>query len=45
MDYNYDNDAIEITGETYNTDFDDIAFEPEKVADESDSELAERFGY
>lgn len=45
MAYNDEVDAIEINGETYTTDFDDIAFEPEKVADESDPELAERFGY
>ena len=40
----YDPDGVEINSELYNTDYDEVAFEPEQVSDE-DNEMADKFGY
>lgn len=39
-----DNNSIEIYAETFNQDFDDVAFEPESI-DDSDEEAANIYGY
>ena len=36
---------IEILGETFNKDFDDIAYEPEIISGDNDEEAAEFFGF
>lgn len=40
----YDPDGVEINSELYNTDYDEVGFEPEQVSDE-DNEMADKFGY
>ena len=40
----YVDDSIEIHGETFDTDFDDVGFEPE-VVDDSDNDAADMFDY
>ena len=37
--------TIEILGETFNKDFDDIAYEPEVISGDNDEEAAEFFGF
>lgn len=39
-----DKNSIEIYAETFNQDFDDVAFEPESI-DDSDEEAANIYGY
>lgn len=41
---NYDPDGVEINSELYDTDYDEVDFEPEQVSDE-DNEMADKFGY
>lgn len=43
MDNIYDNNNIDIYSETFDTDFDEIGWDPE-IIDDSDSESEELFG-
>lgn len=40
----YDPDGVEINSELYDTDYDEVSFEPEQVSDEN-NEMADKFGY
>lgn len=40
-----DDDAIDIAIETFDEDFDDAGWQPEVVNDDSNEELANKFGY
>lgn len=40
----YDPDGVEINSELYDTDYDEVGFEPEQVYDE-DNEMADKLGY
>lgn len=42
--YEEQENSIEILGETFNKDFDDIAYEPEVISGDNDEEAAEFFG-
>ena len=42
--YEKQENSIEILGETFNQDFDDIAYEPEVISGDNDEEAAEFFG-
>lgn len=42
--YEEQENSIEILGETFNKDFDDIAYEPEIISGDNDEEAAEFFG-
>lgn len=44
IDFIYGEDSMDIHGETFDTDFDEVGWEPEEV-DDSDEEAAELFGY
>lgn len=44
LDSIYSNNTIDINDKAFNTDFDNIEWEP-KVEDDSDSEAAELYGY
>lgn len=43
--YEEQENSIEILGETFNKDFDDIAYEPEIISGDNDEEAAEFFGF
>lgn len=43
--YEEQENSIEILGETFNKDFDDIAYEPEVISGDNDEEAAEFFGF
>lgn len=43
--YKEQENSIEILGETFNKDFDDIAYEPEVISGDNDEEAAEFFGF
>lgn len=43
LDYIYGDDTIDIHGETFDKDFDDVGWEPE-VVDDSNEEAAELYG-
>ena len=43
--YKEQENSIEILGETFNQDFDDIAYEPEVISGDNDEEAAEFFGF
>lgn len=43
LDYIYGDDTIDIHGETFDKDFDDVGWGPE-VVDDSDEEAAELYG-
>lgn len=43
LNYIYGDDTIDIHGETFDKDFDDVGWEPE-VVDDSDEEAAELYG-
>lgn len=43
LDYIYSDDTIDIHGETFDKDFDDVGWESE-VEDDSDEEAAELYG-
>ena len=43
LDYIYGDDTINIHGETFDKDFDDVGWEPE-VEDDSDEEATELYG-
>ena len=43
--YEEQENSIEILGETFNKDFDDIAYEPEVISGDNDEEAANMFGY
>ena len=43
IDYIYGDDTVDIHGETFDKDFDDVGWEPE-VVDDSDDEAAELYG-
>ena len=42
--YKEQENSIEILDETFNQDFDDIAYEPEVISGDNDEEAAEFFG-
>ena len=43
--YEEQENSIEILGETFNKDFDDIAYEPEVISEDNDEKAAEFFGF
>ena len=43
--YEEQENSVEILGETFNKDFDDIAYEPEVISGDNDEEAAEFFGF
>lgn len=43
--YEEQENSIEILGETFNKDFDDIAYEPEVISGDNNEEAAEFFGF
>ena len=43
--YEEQENSIEILSETYNQDFDEIAYEPEVIKGDNDEESANMFGY
>ena len=43
--YEEQENSIEILGETFNQDFDDLAYEPEVISGDNDEEAAEFFGF
>ena len=43
--YEEQENSVEILGETFNQDFDDIAYEPEVISGDNDEEAAEFFGF
>ena len=43
--YEEQENSVEILGETFNKDFDDIAYEPEIISGDNDEEAAEFFGF
>ena len=43
--YEEQENSIEILSETYNQDFDEIAYEPEVIQEDNDEEAANMFDY
>lgn len=43
-EYDYTEDSIELTGEVFDTDYDEVGFEPIEV-DDSDEDMAEKLDY